>query len=119
MLEGTEQGPVCENSLITRSLLLDFSEKSDGSDSSGYSVLTSIGGESEGKEEKSSIMEEEDASVWSVQVHASSKEEDEDEDGIEELEENEDDDYAVEEKERENGGFVDELCEWMEQYQCV
>ncbi|KAF7129140.1 hypothetical protein RHSIM_Rhsim10G0212200 [Rhododendron simsii] len=110
LLEGTEQeGPVCENSSITRSLLLDFTEKLEGPDPSGCSsVLTNIGGESEGKE-KSSRMEEEDAdSIWSVQVNASSKD---DEDSNEEIEE--DDDYAEEEEEGDDGGFVDELCEWM------
>ncbi|XP_058187520.1 uncharacterized protein LOC131304324 [Rhododendron vialii] len=109
LLEGTKQeGPVCENSSITRSLLLDFTEKLEGSDPSGCpSVLTNIGGESEGKEKTSRMEEEDAASVWSVQVNASSKDdEEEDEDSIEEIEE--DDDYA-----EEDGGFVDELCKWM------
>ncbi|XP_052196767.1 uncharacterized protein LOC127804079 [Diospyros lotus] len=95
-----------EKSLITRSLLLDFSEKSEGSDSSS-SVVTHEGGESEGKE-KSSSMEDDNESVWSIQVNASSRDEEEEEDeevGIEETGE------VEEEYENDDGGLVDELCE--------
>ncbi|KAK9165196.1 hypothetical protein Scep_000387 [Stephania cephalantha] len=101
-----------EKNLITRSLLLDFSEKSEATDSSSpcSSVLTSQG------TEKST--EEDDASVWSIQVNASSiQDEDEDDEiaevdyydeEVEEEEEEEEEDY----EECEGGDLLlDELCE--------
>ncbi|CAL5369091.1 unnamed protein product [Camellia sinensis] len=121
MLDGMKQEDLPEsenNPMISRSLLLDFSEKSEGSDSSECSsVLThkgGIGGESDEGEEKS-FMEDDDASVWSIQVNASSRddeeEEEESDEGEEEEEEEEDEDY--EEAEEDDGGLVDELCEGM------
>uniref|UniRef100_A0A5B7A601 Uncharacterized protein n=1 Tax=Davidia involucrata TaxID=16924 RepID=A0A5B7A601_DAVIN len=92
-----EEGLESEKSLITRSLLLDFTEKSEGSDSS---VVTYKGGESESKV-KSSSTDDDDASVWSIQVNASTGD-------YEEEEENYDDYEGVEE---EDDGLVDELCE--------
>ncbi|GFY88008.1 chalcone-flavanone isomerase family protein [Actinidia rufa] len=91
-----------EKSLITRSLLLDFSEKSETSNSSECSsVLTQIEGVSESKEKTS--MEENDCSVWSVQVNASTTDDEEEDDY------NDDDyDYDEAEEEERNG-----LCEEM------
>ncbi|KAJ7953121.1 Chalcone-flavanone isomerase family protein [Quillaja saponaria] len=89
-----------QKSLITRSLLLDFSDKSEICDSSECSsVLTyqeALAGESESKEKSST--EDDDASVWSIQVNASTIDEDEEE-------------IIEEEEENEDGGLVDELCE--------
>ncbi|KAK9284319.1 hypothetical protein L1049_023490 [Liquidambar formosana] len=103
-----------EKSLITRSLLLDFSEKSESPDSSECSsVLTyqgGVGGESEGREKSST--DDDDASVWSIQVNASTHDEDEEE-AIEEVEEEEDYHHEEEGEEEEDGGLVDELCEGM------
>ncbi|XWS45547.1 hypothetical protein CRYUN_Cryun15aG0145800 [Craigia yunnanensis] len=105
-----------QKSLITRSLLLDFSEKSESSDSSEcYSVVTDQGvitGESSACKEKPSP-DDDNASIWSIQVNASTH--DEDEETIEEM----GDDYYEEEEEEEeeeteeedDGGLVDELCE--------
>ncbi|XP_019422948.1 PREDICTED: uncharacterized protein LOC109332423 isoform X2 [Lupinus angustifolius] len=68
-----------EKSVITRSLLLDFSEKYD------------------------------DASVWSIQVNASTHNEDFDDDNVEEIAE---DDYEEEYYDGDYGGLLlDELCE--------
>ncbi|CAK9157010.1 unnamed protein product [Ilex paraguariensis] len=118
MLDGKKQEDLeSEKSLITRSLLLDFSEKSEASDSSGCSsVLTYQEGESEGREKLSA--DDDDASIWSIQVNASTRdeeEEEEDEEGPEEVNEDgeNDDEYYEdgEEVEADDGGLVDELCE--------
>ncbi|KAI8019702.1 hypothetical protein LOK49_LG04G01241 [Camellia lanceoleosa] len=106
------ESPESEKSLITRSLLMDFSEKSEGSDSSECSsVLTNEGGipESEGKEKTS--MEDDDVSVWSIQVNASTKDDYEEEGGIEEDDENGDYEGEEEEEADDDGGLVDALCE--------
>ncbi|CAK9157017.1 unnamed protein product [Ilex paraguariensis] len=70
MLDGKKQEDLeFEKSLITRSLLLDFSEKSEASDSSGCSsVLTYQEGDSEGREKL--FTDNDDASIWSIQVNA-------------------------------------------------
>ncbi|OIS98252.1 PREDICTED: uncharacterized protein LOC109233502 [Nicotiana attenuata] len=101
MFEGEKQGGLeSEKSYITRSLLLDFSEKSEGSEESSVcsSVVTYQGGEVESKEN------DDNSSLWSIQVNASTKddEEDEEEGGLE------DDNYDENE---EDGDLVDELCE--------
>lgn len=117
--EGTESERSC---LITRSLLLDFSDKSEGSsaDSSGGSSCLSREGVDESKEK--SPMEDDDASVWSIQVIPSSstkdgEEEEEVDDCVEVIgEDNEEDDYVYEEEEQEygdDGGLLDALCEGM------
>ena len=105
ILSGIKQGgSESEKSLITRSLLLDFSEKSETSDSSECSsVLTHIEGASESKEKPLS-MKEENSSVWSVQVNASTV------DDEEEIEDDDDDDDDDEEEEEEG---IYELCEEM------
>ncbi|XP_059623503.1 uncharacterized protein LOC132266598 [Cornus florida] len=108
-----EEGLESEKSLITRSLLLDFSDKSDGSDSSHCSsVLTYIGGGDIGSVEKSNT-DDDNASAWSMQVNASSSGYgEEDNEGIEEVEEEEEDDYEdYEEEDEYDEGLVDELCE--------
>ncbi|KAA8547479.1 hypothetical protein F0562_003657 [Nyssa sinensis] len=113
-----QEGLESEKSLITRSLLLDFTEKSESPDSSECSsVLTCNGGESESKEKSST--EDDDASIWSIQVNASTRddeeeeeEEEDDEGGIEEAGEEEEDNYDdYEGVEEEDDGLVDELCQ--------
>lgn len=117
MFEGEKQGNLeSEKSYLTRSLLLDFYEKSEGSESSSVcsSVLTyqgGAGGEIESQEKTPS--DDDNASMWSIQVNASStkdeEEENEEEGGLEEEEEEEDDDNYDEIEE--DGEVVDELCE--------
>ncbi|KAK4368133.1 hypothetical protein RND71_011925 [Anisodus tanguticus] len=112
MFEGEKQGNLeSEKSCVTRSLLLDFYEKSEGSESSSVcsSVLTYQGGEIDSKEKSPS--DDDNASIWSIQVNAGTKEEEEDfeEGGLEEEVEEYDDNYdAIEE---DGGDLVDELCE--------
>lgn len=72
---------------ITRSLLLDFSDKSDLWESSGVTQNP----------------EDDNSSVWSMQANASAKDE-EDEGAYS---------YDEEEEEEEGGGIVDVLCEGM------
>ncbi|GMI68194.1 hypothetical protein like AT5G66230 [Hibiscus trionum] len=90
-----------QKSMITRSLLLDFSEKSETSDSTECdSVVTDEGvitGESSASKENAAI-DDDNSSVWSMQVNASTH--DEDEETIEEMGDDE-----------EGGLLVDELCE--------
>ncbi|XP_034683648.1 glutamic acid-rich protein [Vitis riparia] len=91
-----------EASPVTRSLLSDFSEKSEISESSECKKKTS--------------QEDDDASVWSIQVNASIKDEDEEEAFEEEEDYREEIEYEEEEEEEEyeeDGGIVDELCEGM------
>ncbi|KAF8012615.1 hypothetical protein BT93_I0700 [Corymbia citriodora subsp. variegata] len=119
IFDGKEQESLeSQKSIITRSLLLDFSEKSELSDSSECkSVLTCLGGpegESGSKEKSSATADDDNASVWSIQVNASAHGEDEDDEDafiagegekVEEEEEEED------EYEEEDGSLVDELCQ--------
>ncbi|KAE9446102.1 hypothetical protein C3L33_22032, partial [Rhododendron williamsianum] len=116
-----QEGPESERScLITRSLLLDFSDKSEGSsDSSGRSSVLSPEGEGESREKSST--EDDDASVWSIQAIASSTKDEEEEEEVDDCvedigEENDGDDYDYEEEEEEygdDGGLLDALCEGM------
>lgn len=101
LFDGKKQ----EESQITRSLLLDFSEKSETIDDEATSsvcssVLTHV--------EKSSPSQDDDnSSIWSIQVNASRHGEDEEED--------EDEEELIGDEEEEDGeedddGLVDELC---------
>ncbi|PIA57267.1 hypothetical protein AQUCO_00600183v1 [Aquilegia coerulea] len=89
--ESKLQQPSLESqkSDITRALLFDFS------DFSSYSSVLSEGGVCQ---EKST--EEDDASVWSIQVNTSTRDEDDEQEKIEE-----------EEVDHEDEGLVDELCD--------
>ncbi|KAL6993442.1 hypothetical protein U1Q18_011560 [Sarracenia purpurea var. burkii] len=84
-----------EKSLTTRSLFLDFSEKTEGSVSSECSSMVTHGG----------------------RIRGEGEEEDDDEGGIEEFgDEGKEDDECVEEDaegDEEDGGLVDALCEGM------
>ncbi|GAB2279440.1 hypothetical protein Dimus_014080 [Dionaea muscipula] len=99
-----------EKSMITRSLLFDFSEKSESSDSSDCSSVVT-------NHEGRSVTEDDDASVWSIQVNASARDEDEDEDDEDEV--RDEDEYDEEEEEEEedddddDGLLLDDLCEGM------
>ncbi|KAL6959952.1 hypothetical protein U1Q18_040101 [Sarracenia purpurea var. burkii] len=102
MATNKQEGSESEKGWISRSLLLDFSEKSEYSDSSDcLSVLTNIGENTEGTD-KSSDDDDDDHSVWSVLVNASSRD-DRDE------EENNNDGFEEEHEDEE----VDELCAGM------
>ncbi|CAL0311464.1 unnamed protein product [Lupinus luteus] len=112
MFEGKKNGEESESekSVITRSLLLDFSEKSEISDESECFSELSYQEVVQGGDE--------DASIWSMQVNASTPEEDYDDDNVEdEIAEDEDDgDYYEEEEEEgygedDGGSVLDELCE--------
>lgn len=101
-----------EKSLITRSLLFDFSEKSEGSvDSSSdcTSVLT-CDGESGASKVKSST-DDDDASIWSIQVNASTKDEEDDDVEDEVYDEEEEEDYDEEEEDYCDDAILDDLCE--------
>lgn len=90
-----------EKSMVTRTLFLDFTEKSDSL-------------ECENKEKTTPAADDDDdgSSVWSIQANASSIRDEED---YEEEEEEECDEYYEEDEEEEvsDGGLVDELCEGM------
>ncbi|KAG5245538.1 myelin transcription factor [Salix suchowensis] len=94
---------------LTRSLLLDFSEKSESIDSSECSSALTYQGDncevitSESKD-KSSLTDDDNASIWSIQVNASTNDEEEEEEVIEEEEE----EYF---EAADAGGLLDELCE--------
>ncbi|GMH06544.1 hypothetical protein Nepgr_008384 [Nepenthes gracilis] len=95
-------------SMITRSLLMDFSDKSEMTESvSDCSSVVTYQESREGEESEyskgKSPVEEDDASIWSIQVNASTQDEDEDELIAEEPTEEED--YYDEEGE--------ELCKGM------
>ncbi|XP_008241818.1 PREDICTED: uncharacterized protein LOC103340204 isoform X1 [Prunus mume] len=100
-----------QKSIISRSLLLDFSEKSEVSSVSSEcsSVITEI-------KEKSSP-DDDSASIWSIQVNASTHDEDEEEVAQAEEEEEEDyylnlnEGYEIEEHEQDRGYDLDELCD--------
>ncbi|KAK6150688.1 hypothetical protein DH2020_015620 [Rehmannia glutinosa] len=94
--EKKEVGTEFDENVITRSLLLDFSERSIDEDTEKVSA------------------DDDDASVWSIQVNASSTRDDEDEECIEE--ECDDDYYCYGEEEHDDFGnevLLDELCEGM------
>nr|XP_027073771.1 uncharacterized protein LOC113698229 [Coffea arabica]XP_027077581.1 uncharacterized protein LOC113701230 [Coffea arabica] len=100
-----------KSSMITRSLILDFSEKSEGSECS--SGVTYQGGESEGKERATT--DDDDSSIWSIQVNASTIDdlEEDDEEGLDGVEEECDNDYYYDEEEEKEDDLelVDELCD--------
>ncbi|GLT82649.1 hypothetical protein SLE2022_010080 [Rubroshorea leprosula] len=107
IFEGKREGTLeSQKSLITRSLLLDFSEKSDISDSLECSSVVTTGN-SESKEK--STPEDDNSSVWSIQVNASTHDED-DEEIIEEEGEVQDDYYEEDAEEEDDGRWIDELC---------
>ncbi|KAL6517099.1 hypothetical protein OROHE_017805 [Orobanche hederae] len=105
MLDGKKHEP--ENDVvITRSLLLDFSDKSSDSPSKCSSVLSYQG---------AFVCADDDddaSSVWSIQVNASSTRDEDEED--DEEEECDDYDEYIEEDENDNGYrllLLDDLCE--------
>lgn len=93
-----------QKSIITRSLLLDFSDKSEIFDSSECSSVLTY--------QEKPTPEDDDDSIWSIQVNASARDEDEEEVGKEEEEEYEDEYYDGEEDEPQDE-LLDELCEGM------
>ncbi|XP_042493838.1 troponin T, skeletal muscle-like [Macadamia integrifolia] len=112
-IEETKQDSLESVRNVTiRSLLFDFSEKSEISDSSECSSALTYQGETHGLEKS---VEEDDASVWSIQVNASTIDEDEDGEEIVEGEEAEGDDNYYEEEEEgeeeEEEEVFDQLCE--------
>ncbi|KAL6532210.1 hypothetical protein OROGR_014180 [Orobanche gracilis] len=106
MSDGKKHEP--ENDVvITRALLLDFSDKSSDSPSKCSSVRSYQGA--------IVCVDDDDASsVWSIQVNASSTQDDDEEEEKEDEEEECDDDDDYEEDENDNGYgllVLDELCE--------
>jgi hypothetical protein len=104
--------------------MLDFSEKSEGSDSLECSSELTFQGDSCGvmvseSKDKSSMTEDDNASIWSIQVNASTHDEEEEEVIIEGEEEeyycyhNEYEEVEEEEEgeQADDGGLLDELCE--------
>lgn len=86
---------------ITRSLLLDFSDKSELWESSDCSSVVTQN------------PEDDNSSVWSMQANASAKDEeyDDEEEEAYSYGEEYDEEYYDEEEEEEEGGIVDGLCE--------
>lgn len=96
-----------EESNVTRSLLLDFSEKSEGTDdvsSDCSSMLTYEGGIRGSK----NAGDDDVSSIWSIQANASSVDDDEEEEDecVEEVEEECDEEVEGED----DVGLVEELC---------
>uniref|UniRef100_A0A6N2LNX6 Uncharacterized protein n=1 Tax=Salix viminalis TaxID=40686 RepID=A0A6N2LNX6_SALVM len=101
---------------LTRSLLLDFSEKSESIDSSDCSYALTYQGDNCEVITSESKENDDNASIWSIQVNASTNDEEEQEEVIEEEEEeyfcyrvNYED--AEDEEAADVGGLLDELCE--------
>ncbi|CAJ1942371.1 unnamed protein product [Sphenostylis stenocarpa] len=110
VLEKDKEEVECEKSVITRSLLLDFSDKSEVSECSSevtYQEVTHGSGVS---------TEDDGASVWSMQVNASTHDEDEDDVDEEMNGKEEEGDYYEDAEEAEecydDDGvlLLDELC---------
>ncbi|EEF40648.1 uncharacterized protein LOC8268716 isoform X2 [Ricinus communis] len=79
---------------LTRSLLLDFSEKSEVTDASSECSSAITSSDSNGKSSSSSpLIDDDSASNWSIQVNASIHDQDEEEQLIEGEEEEEEDCY--------------------------
>ncbi|XP_027347877.1 uncharacterized protein LOC113859265 [Abrus precatorius] len=88
ILEGkNNENNECEKSVISRSLLLDFSDKSEVSECSSEVTYQDV-------TQGSCATEDDGASIWSIQVNASTHDEDDDDD----------DEMA------EGGLLLDELC---------
>lgn len=98
-----------EESQITRSLLLDFSEKSETNDDAALSDCSSV----LTRQEKSSPSRDDDnSSLWSIQVNASHNGEDEEEDMIEDDEEDGEENEEENDNDDDDDGDdgLDELC---------
>ncbi|XP_021836779.2 uncharacterized protein [Spinacia oleracea] len=117
MMSDEKQADIgSEDVMISRALFLEFSEKSDSSSDSS-SVVTyqgTIGGVESDSQDQVTSIDEDDASVWSIQVNVSTQGEDEvNQDVVEE------DDIADNEEYYDEGGveeedemlFLDDLCE--------
>ncbi|KAK1357662.1 Chalcone-flavanone isomerase family protein [Heracleum sosnowskyi] len=113
IFEGQKKEESVESEKITRTLLFDFSEKSEGSvDSSSdcTSVLTYDG--ASGASKVKSSTDDDDASIWSIQVNASTKDEEDDDLEDEVYDEEEEEDYDEEEEEDYcDDAILDGLCE--------
>ncbi|KAL3844981.1 hypothetical protein ACJIZ3_002384 [Penstemon smallii] len=108
--EMIEENGIQSENFVTRSLLMDFSEKSESSDCSSVVTYQDSG------REKLSSTDDDNASIWSIQVNASSThdEEEEFEDFCEEEFEKNNFDGEEEEIEEDYGSndvIIDELCE--------
>jgi len=121
----TENSSESEKDQISRTLFLDFSEKSDSSSDCSSVVTyqgTGVGEEAENQGTPATI-EDDDASIWSIQVNTSTRDEDEDEDAdkVIENEVEEDDDHVYDDNDDEYDEegeedetelqLLDELCE--------
>ncbi|KAI4327729.1 hypothetical protein L6164_020155 [Bauhinia variegata] len=111
ILDGKNQECAESEKSLTRSLLLDFSEKSEVSDASECFSEVTYEEVVQGCKEKPSTVDD-DSSIWSIQVNASTHDEDEEE-IAEEQEEEEEEYYEDIEEEEEDGGLLDQLCEGM------
>lgn len=109
-----------EESNVTRSLLLDFSEKSEGTDTSDCSSMLTCEGDirgvkTESKEKMLNASDDDVSSIWSIQANASTVDEEdcdeEENECVEEVEEECDDYYEEVEEEEDDGGLLEELCQ--------
>ncbi|XP_019182773.1 PREDICTED: uncharacterized protein LOC109177775 [Ipomoea nil] len=98
-----------EESNVTRSLLLDFSEKSTDDVSSDCSSMLTYEGDIRGSKNAG---EDDVSSVWSIQANASTVDDDEDEEDecVEEVDEECDDEEVGGEDDDDDDGLVEELC---------
>ncbi|XP_075512650.1 uncharacterized protein LOC142548218 [Primulina tabacum] len=108
-----KQERVESDNVITRSLLFDFSEKSESSDSSKCSSALTYQGqiceETESTVKKSSTDKDDDSSIWSIQANASSTEKEEEEEEYEQ--EQEGDNFEGNHEEEYDDGLVDDICQ--------
>lgn len=114
ILEGkNNENAECEKSVITRSLLLDFSDKSEVSECSSEVTYQEV---TQGSVGSRGSTEDDGASIWSIQVNASTHDEDEDDEEMGEEEEEEEEDYCEDAEECYDyvGGLsLEELCAGM------
>ncbi|KAM7262475.1 hypothetical protein ACFE04_000158 [Oxalis oulophora] len=97
---------------LTRSLMLDFSEKSEMSDSSVTSVVTCQGQLALATSVSSCLEDDAASSIWSIQANASTQDEDEEDEifGAEEEESYYDDGNGDDEEQEVNSDVMDDLC---------
>ncbi|OAY60866.1 nucleoprotein TPR [Manihot esculenta] len=107
IFDGRKEESLESQKSLTRSLMLDFSEKSEITDSSSEcsSVVTTC------KVDNPSTTDDDSASNWSIQVNASTHDEDEEEEEIEEEAEEEEDYDPCDYEEGDDGGLLEALCE--------
>ncbi|OMO57051.1 hypothetical protein CCACVL1_26033 [Corchorus capsularis] len=116
LFDGKQEMSLESQKSLIKTLLLDFSEKSESSSDSTEESSSVITGEEGSATKEKASLDDDSSSIWSLQVNASTHdgEEDDEVETIEELGDDyfeEEDVEEEEEEEDDDGGFVDELCE--------